>query len=191
MAEEEKSLKEKTDDIYKFIKKLDEVPPKRSFADKLTGKNKPKKEFKLGRRITAGWKTKLKKNYVLVFRIRTNGTMIIHFAPINNDMIYIQDAGTYHISNIKYLLRYKNYPAMILPEWSLKPYVPPKAFSPREHFKETEDKEELALPQKVIINAMKMAQLKAPSGIMTGKTILWILVVGGFVLYLLSKIIGK
>lgn len=184
MVEEAQSLKEKTDEIYKFIKKLDTTPPKRSFTDKLTGKNKPSKEFKLGAKITTGWKTKLKKNYVLVFRIRSNGTLVINFAPINNDMIYIQDAGTYHISNIKYMLRYKNYPAMILPEWSLKP------FSPAEHFKETEEKEELALPQKVIINAMKMAQLK-PSGAMAGKTILWVLIAGVVVLYLISQIIGK
>jgi len=177
-------LKEKVDDIYKFIKKLDETPPKRTFSDKLTGKNKPKKEFKLAGRIRAGWKSKLKKNYVLVFRVRTNGEVVINFAPINNEMVYIQDAGTYHIANTEFLLRYKNFPAIILPEWSLKP------LSLSEHFKGTVTKQESSLPQKVIINAMKMAQLK-PSGAMAGKTILWVLVGACGVLYLISQLLGK
>jgi len=186
MAEEEqgKSLKEKTDEIYKFIKKIEDVPPKRGFVDVLTGKNKTKKEFKIGKRITAGWKSKLKKNYVLVFRVRTNGEMVIHFAPVNNEMVFIQDAGTYHVANTEFILRYKNFPAMILPEWSLKP------LSLSEHFKGTVEKQEASLPQRVIINAMKMAQLK-PAGAMAGKTILWILIAGVAVLYLISQIIGK
>ena len=177
-------LKDKVDDIYKFIKKLDETPPKRSFSDKLIGKNKPKKEFKLGAKIKAGWKSKLKKNYVLVFRVRTNGEVIIHFAPINNEMVYIQDVGTYHLANTEFILRYKNFPAMILPEWSLKP------LSLSEHFKKTVEEGAVALPEKVIINAMKMAQLKPASSI-PGKTILWILVAGVAVLYLISQMLGK
>lgn len=181
---EKKQLKEQISDIHKFVEKMDEVPPIRSFSDKLTGKNKPKKEFKLAGRIRAGWKSKLKKNYVLVFRLRTNGNLVIHFAPINNDMVYIEDAGTFHVSNAEYMLRYKQYPAIILPEWSLKP------FSPSEHFKQTEKKQEQALPQKVIINAMKMAGLK-PSMAMKGKTILWVIIGAVAVLYLLSQIIGK
>ena len=180
---EKKQLKEQVDDIYKFIEKLDKVPPVRSFSDKLTGKNKPKKEFKLAGRIRAGWKSKLKKNYVLVFRVRTNGEVVIHFAPINNEMVYIQDAGTYHLANTEFMLRYKQFPAMILPEWSLKP------LSLSEHFKKTTEKQESALPQKVIINAMKMAGLK-PSGTMPGKTILWVLVAAVAVLYLISQMIG-
>ena len=183
-------LKEKVDDIYKFIKKLDETPPKRTFADKLKGKNKPKKEFRLAGRIKAGWKSKLKKNYVLVFRVRTNGEMVIHFAPINNDMVYVQDIGTYHLANTKYMLRYKNFPAMILPEWSLDPYGKPIPFDSAKHYEEAEGKGAIATYQKVIINAMKMAQLKPASSI-PGKTILWILVAAVAVLYLISQMIGK
>ncbi len=180
----EKQLKEQIDDIHKFVEKMDEVPPIRTFSDKLTGKNKPKKEFKLAGRIRAGWKSKLKKNYVLIFRVRTNGEVIIHFAPINNEMVYIEDIGTYHMANTEFMLRYKNFPAIILPEWSLKP------LSLSEHFKKTTEKQESALPQKVIINAMKMAGLK-PSMAMRGKTILWVLAAAVAGLYLLSQIIGK
>ncbi len=190
MEKEEKSLKEKTDEIYKFVKKMEDVPPKRSFSDVVTGKNKPKKEFKLGAKITAGWKSKLKKNYVLVFRIRTNGEMVIHFAPINNDMVYVQDIGTYHLADAKSILRYKNYPAMILPEWSLDSYGKPKRFDSKEHYEEAEEKGAIATYQRVIINAMKMAALK-PTGVMAGKTILWVLIAGVAVLYLISQIIGK
>jgi hypothetical protein len=102
-------------------------------------------------------------------------------------MVYVQDIGTYHLANAKYILRCGKYPALLLPEWSLKPYAP---FSPEEHFKETEKKQELALPQKVIINAMKMAQLK-PAGAFKGKTVLWLFIIGAVVLYLITKIIGR
>jgi hypothetical protein len=182
--EKELSINDKTSEIYKFIKKLDETPPKRSFKDIVTGKNKPKKTFKLSYKIRAGWKTKLKKNYVLVLRVRTNGELVIHFAPINNEMIYVQDAGTYHVSNAEYMLRYGKYPAIILPEWSLKP------FSPSEHFKKTEQEGAEALHQRVIIKAMKMADIKQ-QGMMKGKTLLWVLILGVAALYIISQILGK
>ena len=106
-------------------------------------------------------------------------------------MVYVQDIGTYHLADVKHMLRYKNFPAMVLPEWSLEPLTKKvKAFDSKEHYEETEKKGAIATYQKVIINAMKMAQLK-PASAMAGKTILWVLVAAVAVLYLISQMIGK
>lgn len=140
------------------------------------------KKFNLPLGIKIGSKGRIKKNYILVFLIRTNGQLLIKFLPIENDMIYLNGNDTYHIATTDYIGYYKNFPAIILPEWSLRPLQREKMME------ETTANGELALPQKVIINAMKLAQVKPKSAIAGGKMI-WLIVGIIVVVYLIYQMI--
>ncbi len=188
--EKKLNMQEQIRETYKFMNKIKEniPPPKRSFIDKLTGKKSMEKTYKLPKKLTVGSKSKLKKNYALIFLIGNNGCLNPYFEPIINGMVYVRQNGTYHLANAEYMLKYtqgnKQFPALLLPEWSLEP------FSPSEHHQQTEKEGKSSLPQKVIINAMKMAQLK-PAGMgMQGKTLLWVLAAVVGALYLISQMIN-
>lgn len=179
---EDKSLKEKVNEMYDSYNVGYKEPPKRNLFDKLTGKNKPEKKFKLKGKVRRGFKRRVKKNYVLVFYLRTNGTIQPYFAPVSNDMVYIKETGLYHEISAKYVMRYDKYPCVILPEWSLNPF---EFFSPMKHYEATELESRKALPQKAIINAMKLAQLEVKNPI-KGRALLFIiagLAIAGYILY--------
>jgi len=136
---------------------------------------KKEKKFKLPFGVSD---KKIKKNWIIVILLRTNKNLDIRFLPIENDMIRLKDNETYHLATTDFVLRYKKYPVIILPEWSLKP------IAPDELMEQTIQNKEYALPQKVIINAVKMAQLKdQKKGL--GGGIIWIIVaiVGAIVAY--------
>jgi len=182
------SIKERLDrleEMERLIKEKQkkESIPKRNLGDRLFGKKRLGKTWKLPKKITAGGKKKEKQNYAIVFYIRTNGYLDIYYAPIVNDMIYIKETGIYHAATAEYILRHSKYPVLIQPEDSLEP------FSLKKHSKEIIEEGKISFPQKVIINAMKTAQLGTPNKMM-GKTWLWILIGAIVILYLLSQVIG-
>lgn len=109
----------------------------------------------------------MKKGKVLVLRIKTNGELLFKWYLVENDMIYLPDNLTYHVSDARYILKYKRYPVLILPEWSLVP------FSPKENKAEADEFKLNSYPQKIIISAVQMAtaELKKKFAIGTG----WIL----------------
>ncbi len=185
MKPKPKSMQGKVDDIFEFIDDLKEKQPspKRSVKDILTGKNKPVKNFKLSKKFTAGFRGKTKKNYILVFYVKTNLNLSIHYSPIENNMVWIRETGLYHEITPKYILRYDKHPAVIIPEWCLYP------FSPSGHYEDADEKGGLAGPQKVIINAMKMAQLPGKGIGLPGKTLFYIVIGIVVILYLVSQII--
>lgn len=180
-----KSMKERIDNIedHLQIKPIEAEPPRRTFKDRVTGRKSLKKEFALPKKIKAGHKRKLKQNYAVVVYIRTNGWIDIQFEPIVNDLIYIRQTGLYYAATAEYVMRYKQYPMVIQPEWAVTP------FSPKDHEKATNEEGKSALAQKVYIQIMKMAAMGGPKKF-GGKTILWIIVGGVALLYLLSQIIG-
>ena len=165
-----------------LVKKVDEIAKYIELQKEQEGKSKGKK-FKLPFGVMVGSKNKIKKNNVLVFSISSNGSIDIKFVPVINEMIYLPNHQLYHLASADYMLRYKKYPVIIQPEWSLIP------FSPKDHLEKTEKNKEISLPQKVIINAVKLAQLKlkTPLG---GKAILWVIIGIVGILYLISKITG-
>lgn len=142
------------------------------------------KQFKLPGKVKRGWKSKLKKNYCLTIVIKNNCTLDFKMLEIMDDTIKIPFNDTYHIATVDYMLRYKQFPVYIIPEWNLVP------FCPKKNLEEALNNDSLSLPEKVIITKIKQAQAGQLKKKMNGKMILWIglLVVGG--LYLLSNIMG-
>mgnify|MGYP003131861834 CR=1 FL=1 len=137
---------------------------------------KKEKKFKLPFNKSFGAKPKIKRNYVLVFLLRTNGKMVIRFLPIEEMMVHLKENDTYHEASPKYIGYYKNYPVMILPEWSVRPIS-------KERLIEQDIKEgTTTLGQKVAINAMKLSQLKKKTNIM-GSGMFWLVIGGIVVLY--------
>ena len=179
IREQLSEIKEWKDNIEKNMN-----APKRSVFDKFRGTKSVKKEFKLPSQARIGKKSKIKKNYALLFYIRTNGYVDIKLAPIVNDLIYVPETGQYHAATAEYLLRHKEYPVLIQPEYRLT-----SPFSMREDYKEASKTGDLAAPQRVIIQAMKQSQLKPPSA-MGGKNLLWIMVAVIVILYLVSQMFG-
>lgn len=164
------------------IKKLNELM---EVQQQLLAPRKRSK-FKLPSKLRKATKRKLKQNKILVLRITTNGNIHPEFLPVNDELVYIKENKTYHSASAEYVMRFNNkFPTIILPEWSLMPFVP------RENKKETRETGTDAIPQKVIITAMKQAQAGLlKKGGFGGKTILFIILGVIAALYLLSKIFG-
>jgi len=178
-----KRLKEMEEKLEQYEKYFEgEETPKQSGWDKFLGKKSMKKEFKLPRKVTTGKRRKLKQNYAIVLYIFSNGYADFFFEPIIDDKIYIRQTDKYHAATSEYVIRHKEFPMIIQPEWSLVP------FSPREHSIETTEKGEVSFPQRFLIRVMKEAQLGKPKGF-GGKTLLWIIIGAIVVLYLITQVI--
>jgi hypothetical protein len=139
-------------------------------------KREKEKKFKIP--FGVGSKAKLKQNYALVWYIRSNGYVIPKFVPIRDGMIYVKEKQAYHAVESSDILRYKQYPFIIQPEWTLKP-ISTKDLSSSDQ----------TTAEKVVINAVKLSQLK-PQSAMSGKMILGIVVGLVIVIGILSQIMG-
>ena len=169
--------------IDKIATELTTEAPKRSLWDKWTGKNKSDREFKLPSKVRK--KKKIKQNYAVVAFIRNNGYVDFTLAPIVNDAIYIKQTDKYYPATADYIMRHKEYPMLIQPEWSIEP------FSAKKHFTETELEGKVSSPQKFLIKVMNEAnsdilQKKSMGGKML--IIVGVLVVVG--IYLIGKAMG-
>ena len=129
-------------------------------------------------------KGKMKKNYVLAIILRTNKQMDIKKLRIEDNKIYLKDNKTYHLALSDFVLRYKNYPVVILPEWDLQP------ISIDELQGKTISEERLALPQKIIIQAMKESQLAKKKG-MKGIMIIIGIIAGAALIYFIINSFAK
>ena len=161
MVQEERSTRTGTVDLPKGLtSRLDEL------TKRIESKEEKKKEesgFKIPKKLNI---KKLKKNYVLLIRLRTNQQVVMDRVPIEDDMIYLKENDTYHSATTDCVWRYKNFPVMILPEWSLQP------ISPTELFEKSVQNKELALPQRALIKAIEMSQIKKKKGMN-----IWIIVI--------------
>lgn len=141
-------------------KKLDKLI---EILDKEEGKDKKKKKFKLPLNIFLQ-KGKIRKNYVIVQLIRMNGGIEYKMIPIQDNTIKVGD--TYHEATADYVLRYKNYPFIILPEWNIRPVKKGGetkeeivAWKPSDNVKEAIKKGQLSSAEKFILHAIKMDQI--------------------------------
>lgn len=160
---DEEGLKSKLDRLLEVMEKEPE---------------KKEKKFKLPLGTAIGGKSKVKKGYALVVLLRTNGSTLMKFFPIRDDLVYISEIDTYHISSTDFIGYYKKYPLIIVPEWDLQPL--------RRHklFKEAVANERLAKPQRAIIQAIHASQLK-PKSALAGTGLLWLIIGGIAVLYII------
>jgi len=148
---EEKSIPEKLDNI---LQKLENT--------------EGKKKFKLPFLIRWFGRFKLKKDFVIVQIIKTNGQVSFKMLKIEDGTVKIGE--TIHDACASNVLRYKKYPLIIVPIWNMKP------FSPRENLEEAEKEGTLTAAQKLILTKMKMEVVK-PKMNWNMKTVLVILAV--------------
>jgi hypothetical protein len=168
MEATEKSLTEKLDNI---IEKIETIDKKKKF-------NLP-----LGIKLQQG---RIKKNYAIAQIIRTNGTVNFKMLPIEDNTIKIGEV--YHEATAKYILRYKKYPMIIVPEWNITPINKPEdqVFVPEKDLKEAIEEGKLSAAEKFILHAIKMDLVKQKPKIKTGTILIIIaIIVGG--LYLLNS----
>lgn len=172
-TEQNETLRDKIERIDNFVRRFEESDEKEI-----------KKNFKLPKTISLFHKKKLKKGYVLVFLLKTNGQIDIKFLQIKTDIISIKENKTLHLSGARYMFRYKGFPAIILPEYSLEP------LDPRNVYMKVFDQKKLAWPQEEFLRAIKEGEVKHKKSF--GGAI-WIIigiaVIAG--LYFLSTLIKK
>lgn len=158
--EEEETLKQKLD---KIVTKLEEQ------------ETKTKKKFKLPWSLTWNKGQYRKRNYAIIQVVKMNGSVDFKKVPIEDNTIKLGEVS--HEATADYVLRYKKYPMIILPEWSLKP------FSPRENMVETIEEGRLSSAEKFILHRIKMDMIKPKMKWSFGTLfVILAVLVGGFVL---------
>ena len=149
-------------------------------------KQTKKKDFQLPFGIRFGARAKMKKNFALVQSVDTNGTVKFKWYPIEDNTVKVGE--TYHEVTADYVLRYKQYPLIILPLWNIRPMkrggekVNEKgAFSPKKNFDQAVKSGQLSMTEKFILAAIKMDLVKGKKKFEL-KTILIIgaVLVGGY-----------
>jgi len=155
---EEKSLKEKVDELYE---------------EKEKGR---KKKFKVPLSIKLQ-KGKFKKGYAAVCLIKTNGAVEVKMVKIEDETIKIGE--NIYDASANNILRYKKYPLLIISEWNMKP------FSPAENVEKASAEGTLTAAQKLILTKMKMEAVK-PKMQLNFKLIVGLLVLGAAILFALD-----
>ena len=142
-----------------------------------------KKKFRMPMGIKMQ-KGKIRKNYAIVLIIRTNGSVFFKMVQIEDNTIKIGE--TYHEATAKYVLRYRRFPMIILPEWNITPLSEPEneVFSPEKNLKEAMDKGKLSAAEKFILHAIKMDLVKAKPKMNIITIVVIIAAIGGLLWFL-------
>ncbi|UCD20929.1 MAG: hypothetical protein JSW08_00055 [archaeon] len=115
----------------------------------------------------------LKKNYILAIIIGENREIKFMKLPISEGTMVLEKAP--RLATADYMLSYKGKPALILPEWSTKP------FSPEENYEESAKNNMLAAGYKLLLNRMELGNIKTKrglSGAMIFAIVIGLIVVG-------------
>ena len=142
-----------------------------------------KKKFRMPMGIKMQ-KGKIRKNYAIVLIIKTNGSVFFKMVQIEDNTIKIGE--TYHEATAKYVLRYRRFPMIILPEWNITPLSEPEneVFSPEKNLKEAVDKGKLSSAEKFILHAIKMDLVKAKPKMNIITIVVIIAAIGGLLWFL-------
>jgi len=167
-----------TDKIDKIEEMLSEIT---------SGKSK-KKKFKLplGIRMNKG---KFKKDHVLVLLIKANKQTTFKVCKIEDDTIMI-DRAIYDARSGN-ILRYKNFPMLILAEWNTQPLTPDgetqkyREFNPEDDYSVAERDGNLTSPMRLILTKMEMEAVK-PSMAFNMKTLIAIAIFIGVAYFVLD-----
>jgi len=158
----EQSLKEKLDVIINKLSKDEE---------------EHKKKFNLPFMMRLFGNGQVKKGFAVVFFVRTNGKVEIKMVKIDNDTVKIGEA--IYAASANYVLRWKKFPFLIIPEWTMLP------FSPEDSFKKAYDEGTLTAPQVVIASRMKSDQIKPKMNFNISTIVIIVAAIGG--IYFLLK----
>lgn len=131
---------------------------------------KKKKEFKLPLSVRLQQGKIKRQNYSVVMTIDTNKGVNFKMVQIEDDTIKYKE--NFYSASAEYILRYRKYPLLIIPLWTMIP------FSPSANFKESEEKGMLTAAQKLILTKMKMEVVKSKMKINVGLVIMLIVLAG-------------
>jgi len=141
--------------------------------------DKPPKEFKLPLTSRMQKGKVLKKEWIHVIMIRTNGSMQVKTCKIEDSTVkfgeYFYDARAGNI------LRWKGMPVLLLKEWDISPEAPPEkhTFDPEKSYKDASKAGRLTAAQKLILTKMKMEAIKPKMKLSGGVVLIILLVLGG------------
>ena len=153
--------------IRKEIKPIieDLVSEIRELKEAIMMAQMPKKKFRLPGRTRLS-RNNLKRNYAIVQLLKRNKEIDFLKLQIEDGMVNIPINGTFHAVKADDVMGYQKQPFIIVPEWDL------TAYNPYNTIKDNN----ITTAQKVIINAVKRAQMKEKKPL-PGKTLLIGLVV--------------
>jgi len=163
--EEEMTLREKMDQIFKKLEEQD---------------SNTKKKFSMPWSVKIFGKAKVKKNYAIVQTISTNGNVKFKMIQIEGDVVDIgKKIPQYHEATAEHVLRYKKLPLIIVPEWNMVP------FSPASNYRKAVKEGELSTAQKTIISKIEANEIKKKSPV-NWAVILAILALGAGAIFVLD-----
>lgn len=140
---EEITDKEETKGL-KLGEKLDVI------IDALT--KKEEKKFRLPIFMQLFGKAQMKKGFCVVIFVRTNGQIEIKMVRVENNTIKIGDV--IYAASADYIMRWKRFSVMIVPEWTMVP------FSPAENFKSASTEGTLTAAEVLVASRMKTDAIK-------------------------------
>jgi len=137
------------------------------------------KQFKLplGARIARG--KVLKKEWVHVILIRTNGSIQIKTLKVEDDTVKFGDY--FYDARAGNILRWKGMPVLIIKEWNISPEVPPAShtFESDADYVAAETQGKLTASQRLIYTKMKLDSIKNKMNLNMGTILIILLILGG------------
>lgn len=144
-----------------------------------------KKKFRLPWMMRLFGRIQIKKGYVVVFFIRTNGALSIKMVKIDGDTVKLGDY--FYDARANSILRYKKFPVLILFEWNM---LPLKPLNLEENFEQASDDGTLTAAEGLILTRMKSDAIKPKMNINMGVIlIIGACLVGGYFLLKYMKLI--
>lgn len=145
----------------------------------LEAKNIPPKTFKLPIAANLQRGKVLKKNWVHVMMIHTNGSFEVKTLPIEENTVRFGDY--FYDARGNNILRYKGMPCLVLKEWNISPEAPPEEHSldMEADYKAASKSGRLTMPQKLIVTKMRMEAIKPKMQLNMGVVIMGLVLIGG------------
>jgi hypothetical protein len=168
----EETISDRLERLERGFKEVDEVAPK---------------QFKLplGSRFSKG--KVMKKEWVHVMMIRSNGSFQIKTCKIEDDTVRFGDY--FYDARAGNVLRWKGMPVIVLKEWNISPETNPEKhkLDIEKDYDEASKKGNLTAAQKLILTKMKMEAIKPKMQFNMGMIMIILVVLGGGY-FLLSSI---
>ena len=144
-----------------------------------------KKKFRLPMDIKMQ-KAKFKKNYILVQFLRNNGAVEFKIQEIIDNTVKINNI--YYEATGKYLMRYKNMPMIVLPEWNISPVTNEiELFDAGKNLENAVKDGKLSAAEKFILHAIKLDTVVEKKSINI-KMVIIILAAAAIGIYILSQL---
>lgn len=157
---------------------IDDLNDKLSMILGKESKKIKKKSFKLPFGVKKELKKLAKKNKVQVLLLQENKNIKPTIGEIKEGMLFVGDKIHDGSADIVWLWNGK-FPTTIVKEWDLKPLTPTQLYE------ETLRDKSIAYPQTIMIRAMELKEVLQKGSKLSGKMLIWLLIGGVIVFYVL------